>query len=543
MANKPGRRNYGVSVDCVAIAALGVLVAAACFSIRQGRAVLSFDAIQYLDNAFALVNGTGADFACRKPGFSYLLAALLGASPTSLWPAVAVNYALLGSLPLAAYFLGRRLAGRSAGWIAAAVLVAQVPASLWGDRIMTEALFTALVSWGVVLLAWALSSAASRWVMFAAAFVLANAWLVRPVVVVVFAAGVVATLFIHRRQLVTAATTVAMLTFPVAMAFALECGLNYRHSGVFRPSTGTLGAMWLMRARHIEGIAWPTDGSGAYLCALIPERSPAATYAVNPTDVWIARYRAIREGGLSEWQIDKAMTAAGKAMLKEHPRLYLATAGKMFVRTLLRRSGGPPHSRVPMDAREGIVRHPFAPPGPDSIDGWYDLWALPHKEPVAALAFGTRMREAAATRAPFGRGWGWDQLRWLISSAPTGDVMWALRQFTVFGPGLALLLCRRLKLDARASGFLALVWVFDAALVALCGASDEANGRYQAAWVVCDSALAAALLGRLLFTRAGDAAMGEVPSGAVLREANATRETRASAVLELRSEPAAGVRT
>lgn len=530
-----------MSVDCVAVAALGALIAAACFSVRQGRAVLSFDAIQYLDNAFALVNGSGPDFACRKPGLSMLLAVVLGASPTSLWPAVAVNYALLSTLPLAGYFLGRRLAGRPAGWIAAVMLAAQIPASPWGDRIMTEALFAALVSWGVVLLARGMSPTAGRWGVVAAACVLAAAWLVRPVVIVVFAAGAIGMLFVHRKQITAGAAALAMFMLPLAAAYTLECGLNRHSSGEFRTSTGTLGAMWLMRARHIEGIAWPTDGPGDYLRSLLPERAAAAAYAANPTDVWIARYRAMHGDGLSEWQVNSAMTASGKMMLTKQPQLYLATAGKMFVRTLLRRSGGPPHSRVASDQREGIIRHPMAPPGPDTIDGWYDLWALPHTEPAEALAFGRRMREAAATRAPFGRGWGWDHLRWLVSTAPVADGLWAFRQLSVLGPGLALLLHRRLKLDGRTCGLLGLIWVMDAALVALCGASDEANGRYQAAWVVGDAALAAAMIGRLFDRHATSELRGQTTGGAVVREASAVIDARAVAPAGTRPQLAVGV--
>lgn len=165
-----------------------------------GRSVLNAGAFAFHDGRF-----DDTVYAFRTPGYPLLVAAC-GGSPL----VVRVVQALIDtSTALAAYLLARRwLAERSA--VLAAALVAFNPFLVYfSGLILSETLFTAMLTWGALLLL-----SPGRW--WPAAFVLAAAALVRPSAILltpVLAAAVPGLRWSHRLTYAAAAfgLTIAVL--------------------------------------------------------------------------------------------------------------------------------------------------------------------------------------------------------------------------------------------------------------------------------------------------------------------------------------------
>jgi hypothetical protein len=58
-------------------------------------------------------------------------------------------------------------------------------------------------------------------------------------------------------------------------------------------------------------------------------------------------------------------------------------------------------------------------------------------------------------------------------------------------------------LNRRACAFLALAYILDGILVAICCPSEPAQARYQSVWIVTDATLAAAFVGSAVLTATG----------------------------------------
>jgi len=528
------RGRHHVAVDVVLILALSLVTEAARFSPKQGRAVISGDSAQHVDGAEALLsNDATPNFAFRKPGYTLILAGLGALTGNMSWSAIVANHWFLGMLPLAAYGLGYNLRGRRTGWIAAVLTIAQLQTALWGDRIMSEASFTFFLTFGILFLATGLSIAhksglwgpegrsdsagvgddgmAGRnayspsekrprgarrvWVwLLGAGLFLACAWFIRAIGIAVIAAAVVCTAGFLRRAPRAALGGCALLVAPVMCAAATESTLNLRNNGRFKLSTGGLGIMLQTRARHFQGSPFPDTETTRWFLSLLPERRSEDAYLVNELDGCIARQRAINEQGMDEWSFNSMAAKSGLETIASDPVSYVRSGALIFVRHLLRQTGGPPLSPVTPDRRKPVVVHRAAPDFQTSQDYWYAFWFLPHRSVGESTALVEGMRTAAQQRAPFGRDGIWRSIRYYGAHPVAYDVLGALRAVGSVWPGFALILCGLLRLNWRTCTLLAVAYVLEAAIIAACGASDIANERYQFVWVGTDSALVACLV-------------------------------------------------
>jgi 4-amino-4-deoxy-L-arabinose transferase-like glycosyltransferase len=183
---------------------------------------------EYLDLARSLLHGNGLrlyddrfkDYvvAYRTPGYPVLLAALGGNVR-----AVRVAQALVDtSTVLAIYLLAMRLGVREQQALFAAALVALNPFLIYfSGLILTETLFTAMLAWGMVLLA-----RPSRAAFVAGGVALALSILVRPSVIALpMLLGLVAVVMNRRQQTgwrLPPITTMAILTIVVLLPWALR---------------------------------------------------------------------------------------------------------------------------------------------------------------------------------------------------------------------------------------------------------------------------------------------------------------------------------
>ncbi|UCG15084.1 MAG: glycosyltransferase family 39 protein [Phycisphaerales bacterium] len=494
-SNRGGYARWHTVLDVVVILAISLVAEGAHLSVRQGRAILCGDSAQHADGAEALLSDDKTpNFGFRKPGYTLILAGILALTGEISWHAIVLNHLLLALLPAAAYGLGYNLHSRVAGWVAALFTIAQLQGALWGGRIMTEASYTCVMTFGVLAFAVGLNRRRVGAWMIAGGVLLAYAWLIRAIGIAVIVAAVGVLVWSFRRERRRALTLSTCLLMPLVAAVLVECGLNLKSSGRFRTSTASLGIMLQNRARYLLGLPFPDTETTRWFLDLLPERDPESAYLANKLDGCVARHRAIRDRGMDEWTFDAVAVRSGIETLAAAPKAYLKSGAEVFVRHLLRRNGGPSLSGVPPEDRLPIIVHEAAPSFRESQEYWYAYWFLPHRSVDESTALVARMREAAEKRAPFGRSPFWDTFRYLSTLPVVVDTLGVIRGVASLWPGFALIFCGLLGLNRRTCGLLACAYVLEALIIAVCGSTDVANERYQFVWLATDTALAACLV-------------------------------------------------
>jgi len=492
------RRHRGIVMDVLLILCLGLVAEAAYFAPKQGRAMFTGDSVQHVDSAEALLSADRQPyFAFRKPGYSYILAGLGWATGNMSWSAVVANHFFLGLLPLAAYGLSRKLLNRTAGWLAAILLMARLQTALYGVRIMSEASFALFLSYGALAFIHALSARRGyRW-MTAAGILMACAWLIRAVGVALIGSGAIVLLVVYRRAPRKAAMNLACLMIPVVCGAIFECGINYRYSGQFRLTTGGFGMVLQTRARYFQGSDWSDDENTPWFLGLLGERTREEAFAVNRLDGCVARARALR-GGMDEWTFNRLAKQSALGMFWAEPLKYVKAFAVITTRHLLRRRLGPSASWTHPTKEAPIIVHEDVRAGIDPQEHWYAYWFLPERSIDESTALVARMKQAAAQRAPFGHGGAFATLRYLNGLPSVCDVLSVIRSVAFLWPGFALILCGMLGLNRRVCLFLALAYLLDAGIVGACGSTDTDNERYQFVWLATDTALVACLVTPIL---------------------------------------------
>ena len=488
-------RSRLVRLDVVLILAIGLVAECAHFTWRDGRPVLNGDSVQYVDSAEALLTpGLSATFALRKPGYPLLLAGVGWLTGNMSWSALAVNHVLLGMLPLAAYGIGCILLSRAAGWLAALLAMARLQTLVTGDRIMSESPFMLLLAFGILCLATVLRDQRTMRLLAVAGLLLAMAWLFRAVAIVTIFAGLVCCAWLFRDRPKRLVGAWCCLILPLAGAAIFECSMNYTAHGQFRTSTGSLGLMLMMRTRHLQGLPLPRTETVKRCLDLLPERDPEDAFRASELDTWVARYRAIHDLGLDEWQTDALMKQAALQIAAAHPLAFLEASQNIFARHLLRRAEIRLDRYVPIADRQPCIVHPAAVDDPDAERNWYAYWGLPHRSLEESRDLAKRMQTAAEARAPFARTEPMPTLRYASMSPAVTDVATELVNLASIWPGFALILFLIVGPSRGCCALLGLTYVLEAGLISLCCPSEIAAARYQSVWLVSDSALAAALL-------------------------------------------------
>lgn len=507
------------------------------FSVTGGKAVLCADSLQYADNAIALLDPhIAADFAFRKPGYSFLLAGVCGLFGSLGWPAILVNYLLIGLWPAGAYGLARQISEhRFAARLAAAGTLCLLTAYPWADRLMSECLYGTLLIAALMLIARGLRkyrdttsccpkpSAAhpdpeqsfpnpdANVILFflVGGFMLALAWLTRSAAISVIAGVILIVFWQMRASLRRAALTIATLIGSILAAVLVECGMNASTHGIFRPCTGTFGPMLLMRMCALQGLplaqqnfaatcakpgSVPPDTKQSFadlfgqasveaVCAaLLPERGIEEAYVAHPLDVWVARHRAIRH--MDEWQADDLFARAARRIMIAHPDEYLATSAYLLVHWGLRRPLRTEDPGAP--GWRSMIRHPRA----DEDQPWYAYWALPGRDMEHSLKVTDRLTRQASRRASFVAGEPWSTLRFVYMRTGVDRIAAPIGTILRGWPLLAVPVC---LIHGRRRGgtmlMLSVAMVADALLACLTAPSADAFQRFMDVWLPVDCAL------------------------------------------------------
>ncbi len=484
------------TIDVLLIAAISFVAEGTHFSYKQGRALICGDSAQYVASAEALLSpGKTPHFEMRKPGYILYLAGVSLAFGNTGWAAVTGHHIFMGLLPLAAYALGRHLRSRWVGWLAAILTIARLQSVVWGERMMSETLFTCLFSFGLVLFLVALSRAGSRRWMVGAGVLLGMAWLTRGAALPIIAVGVVAILVTMARDWRRALASCVSFISPVLFCVVLECSLNLAYAGQFLTSNNTVGATALLRARHFDGLELPDTPEAAQVLALLPERSREEAYVASHLDVWVARYHAVHDKGMDEWEYDNLMRRVGWDALAGHLQSYLKSSLQLTLCHLFRQADGQGLSPVPEDRRTGPLIHPAAPGDAEWDTTWFAYYGLPHMTLAESVALVDRMKTAAAQRAPFGKARIWKAFRYWKTKPVAQWPLAGLARLSSLWPAVALLGCFLLGLNRKTCAVLAAAYLLDALFI---GLLTPTNARLQFIWIVIDTSLAAgAVVGAL----------------------------------------------
>ncbi len=486
-----------VWLDILLLLLVGLAAECAHFSWRDGRTILNADSAQYVDAAQALLSpDRDATFALRKPGYPFLLAGVALLTGDMTWSPLAFNHFLLGLLPLAAYGFGAVLLSRWAGWLAAILTIARLQTFVSGDRIMSEAPYMLLLSFGLLAAVMAISRTprAARAYMLSAGVLLACAWLVRGIAIVPIAAVLACCVWIYRSEPRRILRVSLCLIVPLAGVALFECSLNYANRGRFRTSTGSFGLMMMMRTRHMQGLPMPQGDSARRALALLPERARVDAYRASELDTWVARYRAIHDHGLDEWETDALMRETALQIVAEHPFQFLRCSAEIFGRHLLRRGDARLEHYVPLVPRLPCVPHVAGADDPDFEWNWWAYWGLPHRSIEDSQRLAQDMRAAAVVRAPFAHTEPMPTLRYVSMTPAVSNTARMLRDITPIWPGLALIVLVILGANRAGCAMMALTYVLDAGLISLCCPSEIAAARYESIWLVTDTALGCVLL-------------------------------------------------
>lgn len=492
---RPARRH--VRLDIVLVLLIGVMAECAHFSWRDGRPILNADSAQYVDAAQALLSpDRDANFSLRKPGYPFMLAGGALLTGDMSWSALALNHFLLGLLPLAAYGFAAVMLSRWAGWLAAILTIARLQTFVLGDRIMSEALYLFLLSFGLLAAVMAITRAprAARAYMVSAGVLLAGAWLVRGVAIVPIAAAIACCAWVYRSEPRRILRASLCLIVPLTGVVLFECSLNYANQRQFRTSTGSFGLMMMMRTRHMQGLPMPQGDSARQALALLPERNSDDAYRASELDAWVARYRAIHDHGLDEWETDALMKETALQIVAEHPIEFLRFSADIFGRHLLRRDGVQLDPHVPTVHRLPCVPHVAGTDDPDFEWNWWAYWGLPYRSIEDSQRLALNMQAAAEVRAPFAHTEPLPTLRYVSMTPAVKNTARMLGEVASIWPGLALIVLMILGANRVGCVLIVLAYVLDAGLISLCCPSEIAAARYQSIWLVTDTALTGALL-------------------------------------------------
>lgn len=368
------------------------------------------------------------------------------------------------------------------------------------------------------------------WPMVTAGLLLSAAWLIRSTAVVVIAAALLCAVGVMRKRPRRAAVACFCLALPVVAAGLFECRLNLVWSGRFRTSTDSLGPMLMMRARHLQGLPMPDTEAGRRCLALLSERSNEDAYRAAEADTWVARYRAVRDHGMDDWQVDGLMKQAALETISVHRADFLACGFDVFVRHVLRQKEGPSHARVPPEKRLPPLVHPAGRDDPDAPENWYAYWGLPHRALEESLDLTARVKDAGARGAPFAEARPLPALCHGSTRPPVMDALAVLRGVASVWPGFAIILCGALGLNRRTCAFFAVAYLLNGGLIAVCSGREFAYDGYQSVWLATDTALTAAFVTTVVSVTAtrikAAKAKRESAENAALRAAEAKRVRR-----------------
>ena len=248
--------------------------------------------------------------------------------------------------------------------------------------------------------------------------------------------------------------------------------------------------MWAYRMQAFQGAEVPDSGEGRFLLSLIPERAASDAYVANGGDQWVAVARAVRHQGMDDWAFDDLCQRAACSAVSGDPLTFLRYSLELSAHHLLRvRERGMSLSPVAESLRRQVIT--FSPSdGNTGINRTSADWALPYRTAEASAAFAMRVRERAQRRAPFAGSGVWSAMAYWKTKPVLVAACDILTRIGSLWPGFAILLCPWLGLNRRTCWILLAMYVVESVCLSFITVTDQ---RYQSVWMVCDTALAAAL--------------------------------------------------
>lgn len=248
--------------------------------------------------------------------------------------------------------------------------------------------------------------------------------------------------------------------------------------------------MWAYRMQAFQGAEVPDSDEGRFLLSLIPERAASDAYAANGGDQWVSIARAVRHQGMDAWAFDDLCRRVAIDAVNADRLSFLGNSLQLSVYHLLRmREPGMSISPVSESRRAGVIT--FSPSDRNTgINRTSAYWALPYRTAAASVDLANRVRERAEQRAPFAGSGVWSAMAYWKTKPIVITACEMLTRIGSLWPGFALLLCPWLGLNRRTCCILAAMYVAEAVCLSIMTVTDH---RYQSVWMVCDSALAAAL--------------------------------------------------
>ena len=506
--------------DLLVLLLIALAAQAAVFGRANGKTIINADSVQYMYNAEALISGGTPDFSLRKPGYSLWLAAVALVTGSMTWGAIAANFLVLSLLPPAAFGIAYEIRGRRAAWACGLLCLAGLQDFLYADRILSESLYTVLLSLGL----WATVAAIRResaikcWVV--AGVFLAAAWSVRSAAVVVLAGallGVAVTVLAPTRSGVEKTKSrlhqfvrhtigrglpaCIALVLPALLMLVAEMTVNGATRNQFRPSTGSLGMMLLMRTMHLQGLPLPATNEAERCSHWIPERTSAEAFRANEVDTWMARYRAVNgaqgDASMNDWQVDGLMRRVAWQAASAAPLRFATCSADVFVAHLLRAPMVPLDRYVPDNDRRPVIRlkpdqRADAVIPDDMRCDWEHWWAyasMPQIDPVEQANLAVRIERSSRERAPFAGDGPLSMLRYAGMHPTTKAVVGSINLWRSIPPLLLLLLLIPFPSYRRVAMILGTIYLLDAMLIAVCCPSETAAIRYRAVWLGLDSAV------------------------------------------------------
>jgi 4-amino-4-deoxy-L-arabinose transferase-like glycosyltransferase len=317
--------------DCIAlltVASVALLVRLA-FN-HRAMALGTKDSYEYFAPAYSLLNGAGFDLALRRPPIYPLFAATVMQLFGQNLAAIVFVQHLLGVVTVAlTYWLGRLAFGRAAGLTAALLAAVSSVMLIHEHYILSESLFTLLLTAACLSLVIAMRRDTSGWYL-AAGLALGLAVLARPVAQVVLLV-VPLGLLAHRGSLARALRPTLLVLLGAAL---LVVPWTIRNKLVYGELSASGSGRFLSArvVKHDRGYTFfePATADqygprGARAREIFQEEADA-----RPEEGPIySRYR--QELGLSEAESDALLREIALEGLARRPAHYLQTTSRMFL--------------------------------------------------------------------------------------------------------------------------------------------------------------------------------------------------------------------
>jgi hypothetical protein len=305
------------------------------------RAPLLFsgDSETYLGPALDLVQGAGFDLSLKRtPGYPLMLAAVLTITGQDLRGLATVQHVLALATAALAYFLARQLAGPIAGLLAGLATAVAGNLLLYERLVMTETLFTTLLSAAVFALVTTARRPALRGLLLTG-LAIGAATLVRPVAQLLLLLPPIALLLAGRRWPdVLRGSLLTLLGYTLLLGPWMVRGA-FSSDGA---SVGALGQTLVGRtARHDRrdpgtdsGFVFydPTRDADDPDPARLAARNILQEAANRGSSGRAVHTRLRRELGLSAADADRLMRDLALEAIARRPGYYLAGTGQRLVR-------------------------------------------------------------------------------------------------------------------------------------------------------------------------------------------------------------------